>query len=127
MGNPPPDEQLLTLSIQELAGACIVTAEGVVDMMTAPRLRAALIDCVDRKPKAIIVDLAAVTMFGSHGLSVLAFAKDQAQHHDEPFRVVVDANRPVIRPIQLTGLDRVLALYHSLPDALRGTAPLPPP
>jgi anti-sigma B factor antagonist len=31
---------------------------------------------------------------------------------------VVDHARPVIRPIQITGLDEVLALFNSVEDAL---------
>ena len=36
----------------------------------------------------------------------------------QPLRVVVDENRPVVRPIEIVGLDNVLALYHSVGDAL---------
>jgi hypothetical protein len=33
-------------------------------------------------------------------------------------RIVVDANRTAIRPIQPTGLDQVLTLYHTIEEAL---------
>jgi anti-sigma B factor antagonist len=36
----------------------------------------------------------------------------------EPLWIVVGANRPVIRPIQITGLDHVLALFHTVEEAL---------
>jgi anti-sigma B factor antagonist len=38
----------------------------------------------------------------------------------DSLRIVVDNTRPVIRPIQLTGLDQVLSLYYSVADALTG-------
>jgi anti-sigma B factor antagonist len=37
--------------------------------------------------------------------------------------VVVDHSRPVIRPIEIVGLDNVLALYHEVEEALRGDEP----
>ena len=42
-----------------------------------------------------------------------------AQQWREPLRIVVDHTRPVIRPIQVTGLDDVLALFDTVEDALR--------
>jgi hypothetical protein len=33
--------------------------------------------------------------------------------------IVVDHTRPVIRPIQVTGLDEVLALFDTIEEALR--------
>jgi hypothetical protein len=38
-------------------------------------------------------------------------------------RVVVDHTRPVIRPLQLTGLDRTLSLYDYREQALAADAP----
>jgi anti-sigma B factor antagonist len=92
-GEPPADEQLLTVHVRQSAGAYVVTANGVVDMMTAPRLRDALLDCLGRARKAIIVDLTAVTMFGSHGLSVLTLVKDQARDFDEPVQFQMQVRR----------------------------------
>ena len=36
--------------------------------------------------------------------------------------IVVDANRPVIWPIRVTGLDTMLALYPTVEDAVRRRA-----
>ena len=40
----------------------------------------------------------------------------------QPLRLVVDSNRPVVRPIELAGYDAFLALYHDVEDAVRGNA-----
>ena len=45
-------------------------------------------------------------------------ATGRAEARAEPLLVVVDSNRPVIRPIEITGLDKVLRLYHSVEEAL---------
>ncbi|TNC29613.1 STAS domain-containing protein [Amycolatopsis alkalitolerans] len=67
-----------------------------------------------------MVDLSRVAFLGSSGLKTLVRAASEAERRREPLRIVVDANRPVIRPIELTGLDQVLALYHGVDKALVG-------
>ena len=44
-------------------------------------------------------------------------AAQQAEQRREPLRIVVDYQKPVLLPIQITNLDEVLALYHSLQEA----------
>jgi anti-sigma B factor antagonist len=36
----------------------------------------------------------------------------------QSLRIVVDTSRPIIRPIQLAGLDEVLRLYRTVEEAL---------
>jgi anti-sigma B factor antagonist len=51
-------------------------------------------------------------------LQALVDVTQAAQRRREPLRIVVDHNRPVIRPIEVTGLDEVLALFDTVEDAL---------
>jgi anti-anti-sigma regulatory factor len=67
-----------------------------------------------------ILDLTAVTFLGSAGLTALVEA---TRHSAAPLRIVVDSNRPVIRPIEVTGLDDVLRLYHSVDEAVKTGMP----
>jgi anti-sigma B factor antagonist len=69
------------------------------------------------------VDLTAVTFFGSAGLTALLAATRLSEARREPLRIVVDHNRPVIRPIMVTGLDDVLTLYHTVEEALAAATP----
>lgn len=118
-GEPPAAEQLLTVEVASRVGAVLVTVVGELDLMTAPRLRAALQSALRRAAGApVVVDLTGVTLLGSSGLAALVDAARQAQDLDEPLRLVVDHKRPVLHPLQITGLDHVLALYHSLDAAL---------
>lgn len=100
-------------------GAQVVEAVGEVDAATAPALRTAIATALHHASEApCVLDLTAVTFLGSAGLTALVDATAHAQARQEPLRIVVDANRPVIRPIQLTGLDEVLTLYHTIDEAL---------
>lgn len=103
----------------------MVRVSGAVDVLTAPRLRSALAVALENPDdRPVIVDLASVRFFGSPGLRVLAESAEQASTKPgfQPLRVVVDRNRPVLRPIELTGYDAILALYHDVEDAVTGNA-----
>lgn len=101
----------------------VVTVRGEVDGLTAPRLRQALDDAYERRGgRILILDLTEVEFLGSPGLRILldsAHVAARAPDH-RPIRVVVDHNRPVVLPIEIVGLDHVLALYDSVNDAVAG-------
>lgn len=120
----PPREQLITVTRQDRSDAIVVRVEGAVDGLTAPRLRDTItgaFDHLDGRP--LVVDLSVVEFFGSAGLRTLAESADEAEQHPQfqPLRVVVDHNRPVIRPIELVGYDAILALYYDVESAASGT------
>lgn len=118
--NPPR----LSFDTREVDDAVVVEATGEVDLDTAPRLREAIAVALDEAADgACVVDLTGVTYLGSAGLTALVDATREAAARQEPLRIVVDANRPVIRPIEITGLDQVLNLYHSVEEALAASPP----
>lgn len=119
----PASEQLMSAYVRDGDTANVVTVDGAVDALTVPRLRDALHKAFARLDgRVLVVDLSAVTFFGSPGLRALSeSATEAALHHRglRPLRIVVDSSRPVIRPIEIVGLDGVLSLYHDVEAALR--------
>jgi anti-sigma B factor antagonist len=123
VGEPPDREQLMTVRSSDQDDAVIITVCGAVDGLTASRLRTAIAQAFDRLDgRLLVVDLTEVTLLGSPGLRILRDSADEAVHHHglQPLRIVVDETRPVIRPIEIVGLDQVLALYYSVDHALTG-------
>lgn len=121
----PRQEQLIDIRRADRSDAVVVAVSGAVDILTAPRLRAALAVALERPDgRPVIVDLAEVQFLGSPGLRVLAESAEQASTNPgfQPLRVVVDRNRPVLRPIELTGYDSILTLFHDVEDALSGNS-----
>ncbi len=117
----PAREQLLTIRSDDRDDALILFLDGEIDGLTAPRLRAAIGDAFGRlNGRMLVLDLTEVRFLGSAGLRTLLDSAAEAGTHrgHQPLRVVVDENRPVVRPIEIVGLDNVLALYHSVSDAL---------
>jgi anti-sigma B factor antagonist len=109
----------MTVSRRQLDGTVVVAVAGDVDHTTASRLLTEITAALDETAGgACVVDLTVVTFLGSDGLDTLLDAAREAEERRSPLRIVVNANRPVIRPIELTGLDTVLSLYHSVDEAL---------
>jgi len=115
----PAAEQLISIGREPVAGAVLVTIAGELDMLTTPRLRAAVSGALEEAGgEPVVLDLTEVTFLGSHGLAALVEAVRRAERRGGPLRIVVDNARPVIRPIELTGLDDVLALFGTVEEAL---------
>ncbi|MBE1579708.1 STAS domain-containing protein [Amycolatopsis roodepoortensis] len=97
----------------------LVTVTGEVDNDTAPDLQRAILAVLDdSRSRACVVDLTRVDFLNSAGLAALVTAHNHAEGLRESLRIVVDSNSPVIRPIEVTGLDVVLRLYHTIDEAL---------
>jgi anti-sigma B factor antagonist len=100
-------------------GTVVVEVAGEVDLDTTPQLQAAIVTCVDQAgDKPSVLNLTAVTFLDSSGLTALLSGTLRAQERQGFLRIVVDSNRPVIRPIAVTGLDEELALYHTVEEAM---------
>jgi anti-sigma B factor antagonist len=123
----PAAEQILSISHRQAGEAIVVTVAGEVDVLTAPRLLAAVSEALEQAGGGlVVVDLSEVSFLGSAGLAALVDAALAAEGRHEPLRVVVDHTRPVIRPLEASGLDQVLRLHRSVEDALEPRAdPLP--
>ncbi|MFI1913820.1 STAS domain-containing protein [Nocardia sp. NPDC020380] len=104
----------LVVSTRPAGAALVVSASGEVDILSAPKLSTALSEALATGSEVVVVDLSEVGFFGSAGLSVLV--ETLAAVTAQQLRVV--ASPQVQRPIELTGLDAMLDLYGTLPEAL---------
>jgi anti-sigma B factor antagonist len=109
--------------VHDQSHALVVTVAGEIDRFTVDRLRAAVAAGFDQlcEGEILVIDLTGVTFLGSPGLQALVDVTETAQQRREPLRLVVDHTRPVLRPLQITGLDTVLALYDTVEQALLPT------
>lgn len=104
----------------ERAGAIVLTVSGDVDLATAAQFRAAVDDIVEECPASMVIDLSAVSFLASAGLQILTMA---CQKLCPAGRFAVVADGPATsRPIRMTKLDEVFALYPTLVDALDGAS-----
>lgn len=95
--------------------AVVISASGVIDMLTSPQLEASITACMEMSPTAVIVDLSDVDFLASAGMGVLVAARDRAAGNSG-FAVV--ANGPATsRPLKLVGLADVIGMYPTLEEA----------
>jgi anti-sigma B factor antagonist len=114
----PPLSDLVTVELAELDGAARLSVAGEVDSASAAVLRAELDRALDAGPAELVVDLDGVTFLDSAGLAVLAGAHRRATAYDVRLRVLA-SGRPVIRPMQITGLWELLGAERIQPGTGR--------
>lgn len=92
---------------------------GDIDLLTAPEWADRLRRCLAEGAPLVVVDLRRVDFFGAAGVSLLVEAHRRAQALRSTVRVVADT-RMVCRVLAITELDRTLAIYPTLEQALNG-------
>jgi anti-sigma B factor antagonist len=124
-GLGPADEQLVRIQTSRIAQATsealVVTVAGEIDVYTVDRFRAAVTAGFNQlhDGQMLVIDLTKVTFLSSDGLQALLDITQTVRRRREPLPIVVDHTRPVIRPIEITGLETALALFTSVDDALQ--------
>jgi len=114
----PPEATTVDITERRVDGVVVVSVSGVVDMLTAPQLEAAIEAALEQKPAALIVDFTNVDFLASAGMGVLVAAQDRSGP-DIRFSVVADGPA-TSRPLKLVGIADIVALYATLDEALAG-------
>ena len=96
---------------------------GEIDLSTAPAFEAAIAGALDDDPPVLVIELSEVSFMASVGLRILAATQEKVS---KSARVAIVASNPATsRPMQLTGLDKVMSLYPTLDDALTAVGASP--
>lgn len=95
----------------------LLALSGEVDISTSPRFKEALLALIEDGTADVVVDLDEVTFIDSTALGVLVGAVRRL--HPLGGRLVVVAKaHAVMRPVTLTGLDRVFTVVPTREEAL---------
>ena len=106
----------ITTSITRRDGAAVVSVGGEIDLSTASAFEEAIAQALEDNPAVLAIELRDVTFMASVGLRILAATSEKI---GKLTRIAVVADQQAAtRPIQLTGLDSVVALYPTLDEAL---------
>ncbi|MFJ5272860.1 STAS domain-containing protein [Streptomyces sp. NPDC088358] len=114
-GTDRPDR----LSVKEHTtnGIRVVTLAGEIDHDVTDALRAIVLPADGQDPPRTALDLSAVTFMDSSGINVLVSAHQAAADANGWLRVA-GAQGPVLRVIQLVGLDSVISCHPTVEQAL---------
>ena len=106
----------ITTSVEHRDGIALVSIGGEIDLSTAPAFEAVIAEALEVDPPALVVELSEVIFMASVGLRILAATQDKV---GKSIRLAVVAdNMAASRPMQLTGLDKLISLYPTLDEAL---------
>lgn len=118
MGGMRLAQTLLPIAVEVPDPAvALLRPAGELDMLTAPELRDALTVRL-RRHRHVVVDLRDVSFLGSSGVQVLAEAHQLARDNGRSLHVTGAGQRRIARPLQITGLDTILAISDECPGAL---------
>jgi anti-sigma B factor antagonist len=94
----------------------VIEVDGEIDAHTAPGLKEVIGGSIDQGERKIVVDLEGVSFMDSTGLGVLVSALKRIEDHDGKLRVAC-ASRPILRVMQITGLDKMMPLFAAASEA----------
>ena len=90
-------------------GALVLTAEGEIDLETAPRLSELITSAFAEGQKKIVLDLGSVTFIDSSGLTALVVAQASAVEANAEL-ILRSVTRSTYDLLLMTGLDQVLTI-----------------
>jgi anti-sigma B factor antagonist len=115
-GFPAADRQQAWYRLDLRQGYTVVSANGEIDLATAPGLREALVFAAGYSDR-IVVDLTGVDFLDSSGVQVLLEAEDRSNQGGESLSLVGPVPA-VQRVLTITGLDQRLSTHPTVQDAL---------
>lgn len=106
----------LTIATEHHQGTTLLVLRGDLELNTAPDLREALVRVIDERAR-IVVDMEAVDFLDSAGLGILVGGLKRARERDGDLELIC-SSRAVLRPLELTGLDRAFTIHRGRDVAL---------
>jgi anti-sigma B factor antagonist len=103
----------LTLERGGTASSPVIVARGEIDVATSPMLRSELTSVLAQHPEELTLDLRGVTFVDSSGLGVLVGALKRLRESGGGQFTVVDAQDPVRKVFDITGLTALFELRDS--------------
>jgi anti-sigma B factor antagonist len=108
----------ITVRVEDLEGAVVLSPEGDVDLGRSPALRSALRQVQTRKPGRLVVDLSGVDYMDSSGVATLVEALQNARRTGT-LLVLCGMGEKVRSIFEIARLDTVFQITPDLPSALR--------
>ena len=106
----------LDIQTQRYPDQCELILKGEIDVYTAPKLKAELVQTIESGCANIVVDLESVSLIDSSGLGVLVSALRRAREREGAVRIVCTREN-ILKIFRITGLDKVFPVFADLTEA----------
>jgi anti-sigma B factor antagonist len=114
-----PDFKVAEVNVDELT--VVIALSGEVDLYTVPSFKERVAAAITRGKRRLVIDLSEVRFMDSTALGVLVGAQKRLRPLEGALAVVLGG--PDIQSLfEISGLERVFALYPTREAALRGVA-----
>lgn len=98
-------------------GTIVLSVTGALDILTAGDFTEELLAAIGEAPRAVIVDMSRLDFLASAGMSALV----EGHRAAGATKLAVVADGPATsRPLTITGLTELIALYPTLAEAVTG-------
>jgi anti-anti-sigma factor len=104
---------------RRVADAVVLEVSGAVDEVTAPSLATDLDVVLMSEPPLLVIDLTAVEFMSSAAMNLLIETQRLTAATATNVRVAADGTA-TSRPMRFIGIDRIIELYSTVDEALRG-------
>ena len=104
------------VEVERLDGIHAFTVAGELDQATAPELSGPLMEAAESDGDSVLIDFKECEFIDSTGLAVLVAAHERIR--DGRSFSICCASTQVRRLLEITGIDRSMALYESREEAL---------
>jgi anti-sigma B factor antagonist len=95
----------------------VISLTGEVDLYTAPEFKQQLLDVISEGGKDVVVDFSDTTFIDSTTLGVLVGGVKRLRTQEGRLSLVC-SDRNITKIFEITGLDRVFAIYPTRDEAL---------
>jgi anti-anti-sigma factor len=96
----------------------VAALEGEVDSSNAEEIALALRALVTNRSLALVIDLSPTRYLDSAGINLLFALAAELRARQLNLRLVVTPTSPIARMLAITSLDRAVATYDAVPEAL---------
>jgi anti-sigma B factor antagonist len=113
----------LMISTERVGDFSVVSVFGEIDLATEPQLREALEPLLSQPNPQVVLDLTNVDFCDSTGVTLLVRSRRRLGPSGR--LLLVGAQPPVERLLQITGLDQLFRMYATVADAADSASTVP--
>lgn len=109
--------ELASIEARDLPGARLVTLRGEVDLSNAREVMEAVRAAVTHDATLVVLDLSGTTYLDSAGIAMVFRLAERLGHRRQELRLVVPADAPIRRGLELTRVTTLLTVHESAETA----------
>ena len=113
------------LRLEWLEGTAIARLSGEIDLSNAEALKRSIAESISNQELRLVIDLSAVRYLDSAGIAMLFDLSRRLAEHQQQLFLLVPAESPVRRSLQVSGWPTSVPIVESLAKAINWSPEVP--